>query len=171
MINTNKIQNTNNFILHRIKNNKTLTTSYFSMVIIGVLLDKKQKCVWSLNTYYIVFYILQASVVKYFGSNESFGGQPFFIFFEWKNNIIDQSFHLYTMTPWNLVAAMCGLLLALHKASMTALLCRSRLKKVKKEVKRRKTIRRMTTIDNEETNVNDVVITIEKEEKARDNKV
>ncbi len=31
---TNTNTNTNNFILHRIKNNNTLATSYFSMIII-----------------------------------------------------------------------------------------------------------------------------------------
>lgn len=54
----------------------------------------------------------------------------FFIFFEWKNNIVEQSFLLYTTNPWSIGAGLCGVFLTLHKAYS---LLRASVKKVKKE--------------------------------------
>ena len=76
------------------------------------------------------------------------------------------------MTPWNLVAAMCGLLLALYKASTVAIAFRTKLSKVKKEVKRRKTIQRSKKLEQRTRSVDkadeEVCVTVENGKDAND---
>ncbi|KAK2173466.1 hypothetical protein NP493_874g01006 [Ridgeia piscesae] len=64
----------------------------------------------------------------------------FFIFFEWKNNIIEQSVLLYTTTPWSIGAGLCGVFLTIHRGFQLAQVA---YRKFKKE-KRRRTIRKQT---------------------------
>ena len=41
----------------------------------------------------------------------------FFIFFEWKNAVIEQSNTIHTTTPWSLGAGLCGVFLMLHRCA------------------------------------------------------
>ena len=62
-------------------------------------------------------YIFQYSVVKFWDKRM----EPipkkhlFFIFFEWKNNVIEESHLVYTTTPWSIGAGLCGVFLMLHR--------------------------------------------------------
>ncbi|XP_074645017.1 proton-activated chloride channel-like [Tubulanus polymorphus] len=62
----------------------------------------------------------------------------FFIFYEWKNDFIEESFLVYTTTPWNIGAALCGVFLTLHKGYQLA---QTSYKRMKKDKQRRRTIR------------------------------
>ncbi|CAH1783881.1 unnamed protein product [Owenia fusiformis] len=64
----------------------------------------------------------------------------FFIFFEWKNDLIEESYMMYTQTPWSVGAGLCAVLLTLHRGIQIAQLS---FKRVQKD-KRRRTIRRRT---------------------------
>ena len=61
--------------------------------------------------------IFQYSVVKFWDKrNESIPKKHlFFIFFEWKNNVIEESHLVYTTTPWSIGAGLCGVFLMLHR--------------------------------------------------------
>lgn len=66
----------------------------------------------------------------------------FFIFFEWKNNIVEQSFILYTTSPWSIGAGLCGVFLTLHKAYTLIRASVTKVKKQKKKLKARRSIRK-----------------------------
>ncbi len=91
------------------------------------------------------FFYLQYSVVKFWDRrDEEFQNKHlFFIFFEWKNNIIEQSYLIYTTTPWSIGAGLCGVFLTLHRGFVLA---KTSYKRVQKE-KERKKIRRQTIRD------------------------
>ncbi|XP_064632728.1 proton-activated chloride channel-like isoform X2 [Lineus longissimus] len=63
----------------------------------------------------------------------------FFIFFEWKDNIYEESYLLTTTTPWSIGAGLCGVLLTLHKGYQLAQVS---FKRMKKDKQRRKTLKR-----------------------------
>ena len=63
----------------------------------------------------------------------------FFIFFEWKNDIIEQSYLVYTTTPWSMGAGLCGVFLTLHKGYQ---LSQTSYKRIQKDKERRSTRRR-----------------------------
>ena len=64
----------------------------------------------------------------------------FFIFFEWKNDLIEQSYLIYTTTPWSIGAGLCGVFLTLHRGYQLA---QTSYKRMQKD-KRRRTIRKQT---------------------------
>jgi hypothetical protein len=68
------------------------------------------------------------------------GRHLFFIFFEWKNDIIEQSRLLYTTTPWSIGAGLCGVFLTLHRVYQLA---QTSYKRMQKD-KRRRSIRKRT---------------------------
>ena len=59
----------------------------------------------------------------------------FFIFFEWKNDIIEQSYLIYTTTPWSIGAGLCGVFLTLHRGYQLA---QTSYKRVQKDNERRR---------------------------------
>ena len=85
---------------------------------------------------------LQYSVVKYHDTRNATERKKhlFFIFFEWKNGIIEQSNLVYTTTPWNMGAGLCGVFLAIHRGYQLA---RSSYNHFQKD-KRRRTLRKQT---------------------------
>lgn len=90
----------------------------------------------------IFIYFLQYSVVKFWDrrpANET-DKHLFFIFFEWKNNIIERSVLVYTTTPWSMGAGLCGVFLMLHRGYQLA---QTTYKKAQKE-KQRRSMRRQT---------------------------
>ena len=58
----------------------------------------------------------------------------FFIFFEWKNDIIEQSYLIYTTTPWSIGAGLCGVFLTLHRGYQLA---QTSYRRVQKDKERR----------------------------------
>ena len=64
----------------------------------------------------------------------------FFIFFEWKNDIIEQSRLLYSTTPWSIGAGLCGVFLTLHRVYQLA---QTSYKRMRKDQQRR-SIRKRT---------------------------
>lgn len=64
----------------------------------------------------------------------------FFIFFEWKNDIIERSYLIYTTTPWSIGAGLCGVFLTLHRGFQIA---QTSYRRVQKD-KQRRSIRKRT---------------------------
>lgn len=89
-----------------------------------------------------VTFPLQYSVVKFWDRRNATQQEKhlFFIFFEWKNNIIEQSVLLYTTTPWSIGAGLCGVFLTIHRGFQLAQVA---YRKFQKE-KRRRTTRKQT---------------------------
>lgn len=92
------------------------------------------------NTVY--FFTLQYSVVKFWDRRQSTERKKhlFFIFFEWKNNIIEQSYLVYTTTPWSIGAGLCGVFLTIHRGYQLAQIGYKRARKDKE----RRSIRKRT---------------------------
>ena len=84
--------------------------------------------------------MLQYSVVKFHDDRNAteHGKKLFFIFFEWKNSIIEESHLLHTTTPWSVLAGLCGVFLTLHRGYQLA---HTTFHRVQKD-KRRRTIRK-----------------------------
>ncbi|KAI0220511.1 hypothetical protein LSAT2_028005, partial [Lamellibrachia satsuma] len=85
---------------------------------------------------------VEYSVVKFWDRRNATQQEKhlFFIFFEWKNNIIEQSVLLYTTTPWSIGAGLCGVFLTIHRGFQLAQVA---YRKFQKE-KRRRTTRKQT---------------------------
>ena len=79
---------------------------------------------------------LQYSVVKFHDRrpDDQKHRHLFFIFFEWKNDIIEQSYLIYTTTPWSIGAGLCGVFLTLHRGYQLA---QTSYKRVQKDKERR----------------------------------
>ena len=104
----------------------------------------------SLSVVLHIVFPLQYSVVQLVDRRpvEQQTNRLFFIFFEWKNNIVEESRELYTTTPWSMGAGLCGVFLTLHKAYQLAQESYKRVQKDKaRRSMRRQTLRRMTTED------------------------
>ncbi len=92
---------------------------------------------------YIIFVCyFQYSVVRFVDrrpENET-KNHLFFIFFEWKNDIIEESHLLYTTTAWSIGAGLCGVFLTLHRVYQLA---QTSYKRVQKD-KMRRSMRKRT---------------------------
>ena len=84
----------------------------------------------------------QYSVVKFHDRRpkDEQDAKLFFIFFEWKNDIIEKSYLVYTTTPWSIGAGLCGVFLTLHRGYQLA---QTSYKRVQKD-KARRSIRKRT---------------------------
>ena len=88
--------------------------------------------------------MFQYSVVKFHDRREASerDNHLFFIFFEWKNDIIEQSYLIYSTTPWSVGAGLCGMFLMLHKGYQLSHTSYTRLQKDKeRRMQRRRTLR------------------------------
>ena len=82
--------------------------------------------------------MFQYSVVKHWDirpQEEKNRTHLFFIFFEWKNNLVEQSELLYTTSAWSIGAGLCAVFLTLHKAYT---LLKASVKRAKREKRKRK---------------------------------
>ena len=59
----------------------------------------------------------------------------FFIFFEWKDDLIEETYFLYATTAWHVGACLCAVFLTLHKAYS---LLHTSVKKAKRNRRKRK---------------------------------
>ena len=92
-----------------------------------------------------VFFSFQYSVVKFWDRRPEHmrGRHLFFIFFEWKNNIIEQSYLIHTTTPWSIGAGLCGVFLTLHRFFQLAQTSYKRVQKDKQRSIRKRTLREL----------------------------
>ncbi|XP_053166020.1 proton-activated chloride channel isoform X2 [Hemicordylus capensis] len=80
----------------------------------------------------------EISVINYVARTEPGGNQLFFVVFEWKDPFIQEVQDIVTANPWNMIALLCGIFLALFKAADFAKLSVKWMIKIRKRhLKRR----------------------------------
>ena len=91
------------------------------------------------------FFAFQYSVVEFHdrrSASEKDTKHLFFIFFEWKNDIIEQSYLIYSTTPWSVGAGLCGVFLMLHKGYQLSHTSYMRMQKDKeRRLQRKRTLK------------------------------
>nr|XP_020650262.1 transmembrane protein 206 [Pogona vitticeps] len=81
----------------------------------------------------------EISVVNYIERRKNSGGdQLFFVVFEWKDPFIQEVQDIITANPWNMIALLCGIFLALFKAADFAKLSVKWMIKIRKRHLKRK---------------------------------
>ena len=92
------------------------------------------------------YFSLQYSVVEFHDRrpDNDTTRHLFFIFFEWKNDIVEESHLLYTTSPWSIGAGLCGVFLMLERGYQLAQISYKRVHKDKvKRALRQRTLREL----------------------------